>query len=51
MKVVKRTGEIVEFDRDRIRDAIFKAVHATSPGSTTDEERAKIADSVNSTLR
>ena len=28
-KVIKRTGEIVEFDEERIRNAILKAVMAT----------------------
>jgi len=28
-RVVKRSGEVVEFDTDRIRNAILKAVHAT----------------------
>jgi len=28
-RVVKRSGEIVDFDTDRIRNAILKAVHAT----------------------
>jgi ribonucleoside-diphosphate reductase alpha chain len=30
VKVVKRTGEIAEFDKERIRTAILKAVEATS---------------------
>ncbi|MEM9407977.1 MAG: ribonucleoside-diphosphate reductase subunit alpha [Acidobacteriota bacterium] len=46
VKVVKRTGEIVDFDRARIRDAIYKAVVATSPASTTEDEMAKLADDV-----
>jgi ribonucleoside-diphosphate reductase alpha chain len=29
MKIVKRTGEVVEFDAERIRNAVLKAVEAT----------------------
>ena len=32
MRVVKRTGEIVEFDRERIGRAITKALHASGEG-------------------
>ncbi|MEE8277771.1 MAG: ribonucleoside-diphosphate reductase subunit alpha [Thermoanaerobaculia bacterium] len=36
-RVVKRTGEIADFDEDRIRNAILKAVMATGPEMPADE--------------
>ena len=38
-KIVKRTGEVVEFDRSRIHNAVIKAVVAT--GATLGEERVE----------
>ena len=37
LRVVKRTGEVVDFDSHRIRNAIARAVQAT--GTTLDDER------------
>ena len=39
MKVVKRTGEVVGFDRERIRVAIDKAIDATDAASVSAVER------------
>ncbi len=50
MKVVKRTGEIVEFDRDRIRGAILKALEATNPPGGGGEEREQISDKLTSEI-
>jgi ribonucleoside-diphosphate reductase alpha chain len=38
-RVVKRTGEVVEFDEGRIRNAVVKAVRATGKDSDVSEQR------------
>ena len=38
-RVVKRTGEVVNFDEGRIRNAIVKAIRATGKGAEVSDER------------
>jgi hypothetical protein len=38
-RVVKRNGEVVEFDEARIRNAVVKAVRATGKDPEVDEQR------------
>jgi ribonucleoside-diphosphate reductase alpha chain len=46
-KVVKRTGEVVDFDRERIRAALLKAVIATGKEAEVDDGRLdRLVDSV-----
>lgn len=44
-RVVKRTGEIADFDEDRIRNAVLKAVLATGRNVPA-EELDSVVDSV-----
>ncbi len=44
MMIVKRTGEIVEFDPNRITNAILKAVKATGSELSTEQLEALVSD-------
>ena len=51
LRVVKRTGEVVEFDTSRIQNAITKAVSASGKGSVSASEIEAIALAVNEEIR
>ncbi len=51
LRVVKRTGEVVEFDTSRIQNAITKAVEAGGKGNISASEVEAIAQAVNEEIR
>ena len=50
MDIIKRTGEVVEFDRQKIYNAIFKAFHSSGESSNISLDSESISEDVSKKL-